>query len=731
MMFDYIIVQAGGKGSRLETLTRNKPKALVPVNNLPMIFHLFRKYPDKKFIIIGDYKYDVLDQYLHEFADVDYKIIRGTGHRGTCAGMADAIDLVPEDERFMLIWCDIVLPNDYVIPDTESNLIGISVDFSCRWAFANGQFKEERSTEQGVAGLFVFKDKSFISDVPTDGEFVRWLQGKGLSFEELPLRNTHEYGLKSVWDELPKLKTRPFNKIEVKDGKLYKIPADKQGEKLAVREQAWYKELKNKKFDNLPEIYSYNPLCMEKIDGKNIYEYDNIPFEDKKHILKQLVNCLKQVHEIGNVPADEESYRVAYLTKTYDRLKKVRFLVPFANQETVTVNGRVCRNIFYHQEEVEKMVMKYMPKEFPLIHGDCTFSNTMLKRDSIPMLIDPRGYFGNTELYGDVAYDWVKVYYSLLSNYDQFNLKRFNLYINQENDYKIFDDRGNEVEVAPNSVKLEIASNNWEDLEDYFFDLLDGEVTRKQMKIFLAITWLSLTTYAWEDYDSICGAFYNGLWYLEEALQMKSENEKLVVKPPFESAYKKYFKNNWDLMGSALKSVRRDQMDALVDACEGTLREGHKIIASGLGKNVPICDKFVGTMLSLGFDAGFLHTNTAVHGDMGMVRPGDLVIILTKSGSTAESVYLAELLKRRKSTKLWLLSFNEHSELADSMDNKLIINLEHEGDLWNIVPNNSTTLNLIILQEVAIELSRRFNLDIERDFKPNHPGGAIGAKLRG
>ena len=65
------------------------------------------------------------------------------------------------------------------------------------------------------------------------------------------------------------------------------------------------------------------------------------------------------------------------------------------------------------------------------------------------------------------------------------------------------------------------------------------------------------------------------------------------------------------------------------------------------------------------------------------------------------------------------------------MENKLIINLENEGDLWNIVPNNSTTLNLIVLQEVAIELSRRFNLDIERDFKPNHPGGAIGAKLRG
>ncbi|MBE6096679.1 MAG: SIS domain-containing protein [Schwartzia succinivorans] len=198
-----------------------------------------------------------------------------------------------------------------------------------------------------------------------------------------------------------------------------------------------------------------------------------------------------------------------------------------------------------------------------------------------------------------------------------------------------------------------------------------------------------------------------------------------------ESAYEPYFEKNIRTIDSALHSISRIQMEGLIEDCAETLRDGrHKIIATGLGKNVPICEKFVGTMLSLGLNAGFLNTNSAIHGDMGMVHPGDLVIILTKSGATEESIYLAELLKKREGVKLWLLSFNPESILSGMIEKKLLIHLDDEGDLWNIMPNNSTTLNLIVLQTVANELARKLNLSLEEDFRPNHPGGAIGAKMR-
>ena len=115
------------------------------------------------------------------------------------------------------------------------------------------------------------------------------------------------------------------------------------------------------------------------------------------------------------------------------------------------------------------------------------------------ILIDPRGYFGKTKLYGDVDYDWAKLYYSLKGEYDQFNRKKFTL-----------DIRENDVEIA-------IKPNNWADMEEFFFDCLPV-VDKNKIKLLHAIIWLSLTTYAWEDYDSICGAFYNGLIKLGEVL---------------------------------------------------------------------------------------------------------------------------------------------------------------------------------------------------------------------
>lgn len=189
-----------------------------------------------------------------------------------------------------------------------------------------------------------------------------------------------------------------------------------------------------------------------------------------------------------------------------------------------------------------------------------------------------------------------------------------------------------------------------------------------------------------------------------------------------------YFRNLVETISKSIDSMDQAAFDQLVGECVDTLDQGRKIVVSGLGKNVPVCDKFVGTMNSLGQNAVFMNTNSAVHGDIGVVQEHDLVIVLTKSGETVESVYLAGLLKQRNAD-IWLLSFQRESTLTHEIGKCLILDLENEGDQWDIVPNNSTTVNLIVLQGLAMEITKRRGVTLQ-DFKKNHPGGFIGEQLK-
>ncbi len=499
MDIEYIVIQAGGKGTRLEYLTKNKPKALVSIKNLPMIFHLFDKFKDKKFIVIGDYKKDVFKEYLRCFADVEYLFIEADGNK-TCGGLRQAIEFIPNNKSFMYIWSDLILSDSFVVPKTENNYIGISGDFECRWSYKSNEFVEEKSFENGVAGLFIFKNKNEIADVPKSGEFVAYLKNKNFNFKRILLSGTKEYGLLSEYQKLEVEKCRPFNSMEVDGDFLIKRGITAQGVQLAKREVAWYKEAVKLEYKRIPEIYEYEPLKMKMISGKNLYEYRNLEYDKKKKILTSLVSNLSELHSLGSIEKDVFSIHEAYVSKTFNRISKVRDLIPFSNEKYININGKQCPNAFFFKEIIERQIMSYKYNDFKFIHGDCTFSNMMIDDNGENVLIDPRGYFGHTELYGDEDYDWAKLYYSLKGNYDRFNLKDFVLTIEQ------------------NGVSVNISSNGWEDIADELFDMVP-ELCEEKIKLLHAIIWISLTTYAWQDYDSICGAFYIGCYYLGEVLK--------------------------------------------------------------------------------------------------------------------------------------------------------------------------------------------------------------------
>lgn len=491
-----IIIQAGGKGTRLEGLTRNKPKCLVPINNLPIIFYAFQKFKDAEFSIITDYKTDVLEKYLDVFAkEYKYKII-STTKKGTVSGIKDAIESFSNDESFMVLWCDLILSKKFVVPKKKGNYIGISKDFECRWSYKDDKFIKLPSKENGVAGLFIFENKEILKDIPEDGALVGWLQTQNIKFDRLNLNESIEIGTLISYednnDSAPRC--RPFNKMEFDGDLVVKTAINKQGQEIAKDEIAWYKYVKDLGYEFIPEIYDYEPLKMKRVQGKNIFEYDCLTRTQKEGILSNIIAALKTLHNlVPQQPVSIEDTKENYIDKTFERLSKIEKLVPFADKEFIKINNQYYKNVFFSKEEFTSILEKMVPDEFRLIHGDCTFSNLMFDTFNMKtILIDPRGYFGKTKLFGDVDYDWAKLYYSIKGHYDQFNRKKFTL------------------DIKDNSVELAIKPNNWEDMEEFFFDSLQ-EVNKQKIKMLHSVIWLSLTTYAWEDYDSICGAFYNGI----------------------------------------------------------------------------------------------------------------------------------------------------------------------------------------------------------------------------
>ena len=190
---------------------------------------------------------------------------------------------------------------------------------------------------------------------------------------------------------------------------------------------------------------------------------------------------------------------------------------------------------------------------------------------------------------------------------------------------------------------------------------------------------------------------------------------------------KTHFRKQIDALEHVYNFLDEKTSELLIKQCKKAIKNGNAIIAGGLGKNVPICEKFIGTLNSLGIRGHFLHINSAIHGDLGMIQPGDIVVLLSKSGETQEALYLNQFLEKR-TKHIWLLTCSKDSSHAKITPNVIILPIPHEGDMWNLVPNNSSITFLVYLQALCMELLETLPVKLGT-FKKNHPGGRIGEIL--
>lgn len=178
---------------------------------------------------------------------------------------------------------------------------------------------------------------------------------------------------------------------------------------------------------------------------------------------------------------------------------------------------------------------------------------------------------------------------------------------------------------------------------------------------------------------------------------------------------------------NAISKLSELLTDDLADCVRLIYESKGRLIVTGIGKSAIIAQKIVATLNSTGTPSLFLHASEAVHGDLGMVQPNDIIICISKSGNSPEIKILVPILNRFGNT-LIAMTGNLSSFLAKNSTYVLDTTVEKEACPNNLAPTNSTTAQLVMGDCLAVCLMEIRNFKSE-DFAKYHPGGALGKKL--
>ena len=180
-------------------------------------------------------------------------------------------------------------------------------------------------------------------------------------------------------------------------------------------------------------------------------------------------------------------------------------------------------------------------------------------------------------------------------------------------------------------------------------------------------------------------------------------------------------------LAKRLEGPQSEAFDQVASLLAATSQTGHRVVLTGIGKSGLIARKIAATLLSTGTAAQFLHPTEALHGDLGLLHSGDVLLALSYSGETEELLRLLPILPR---LGIMLVSFTgcADSTLAKASRHVLDVSVDREACNHQLAPTASTTAMLALGDALAIDVSRRLNFQ-PLDFAELHPGGQLGKRL--
>ena len=494
---DYIAIVASGEGSRLMPITKNIPKLLVPYRDKSILCHTidYWKSYTRKFIIVIQTKYNAMVKYYMELIGVDYEIINvntSKGQENSHTIHSAFKNSKFEGKRILFTWCDIY--PDSILPlqiFKEENIIFTYKNYGRYDAYNNKIVKKAFGNIIGIYYFPNFKNiEKFESHMDICDCYIENF-GKFIVHEIEKLIDIGDMNKLDSLNNTSGYRTRYFNELSGTDT-LIKKSTCVYGDQIMRDEMRFYKYYKHYCLPNIIH-YGKNFYEMEKINGITAHEHNKtLSYNEQLVYIQDILIFLSKFHSLKQVSISKNQMysdiNIEFYKKVNCRLDNVLPILEEFNFIKTINSVPIIYSIKHIKDDLYNKIQDYFmnkPFEYQSIHGDPHMSNIMKSTDKM-YLIDPRGYFGNTKLFGPSEYDLGKIMYSL-SGFDYFNSnEKLTFYIEGCN------------------IMLDINNNI-----DPFLHLF------KDSKLLIYMTilhWLGLSDYTRLNIHKCVSAFYYGIY---------------------------------------------------------------------------------------------------------------------------------------------------------------------------------------------------------------------------
>ncbi|QQO96280.1 mannose-1-phosphate guanyltransferase [Acinetobacter phage Minot] len=497
-----VVILGAGLATRLYPITHHIPKVLVNYKQHTILHHLYSLYTRlgaEQIIVAVHSKFaSQVKEYAKLFGlDIVVETVdEAYGSAYAISRLADHVN----GHNVVFNWCDVI--PDFDAFRWDANAIYTFGD-ECRYSY-NGKTLKEHIVGTGgnVVGVYQYRD-FFISRIKDKDEANEFFKGR--DFVEL-IDTTNEafyqdYLLNLVdLGDKPKLEiahrnrelNREFNQVTMASGVVYKAAINEKGRQLQKEELAWYAKVDS---PALPKILDHREtdkmmsFKMERIIGKPMFEVYT------PELLPKILETLKfdKMPEFTSREQIINDYQYEVIVKVMSRCDEIKGVIKSFGDIEYVNNVKIGRLETMLNQAFAHLTYEASDKDYYVIHGDPNFSNLMLDQNGEVRLIDPRGYFGKTKIYGPRIYDEAKVLYAL-SGYDKFNS----------------DHMWGGLAINGNAATINIEPLSVTSLHSKYFN--------EYHHLWVAVIWIALAGYFKNNPLKSVSAFYYGMYLLTTAL---------------------------------------------------------------------------------------------------------------------------------------------------------------------------------------------------------------------